>query len=87
MPEISSALPKPHTEFTASFFSQVLSDFLLSSLILNALMYKCLFHVQPFRELLQQPRVLWRLLTSVRSACPHGQGYEADFAFHTDLPR
>ncbi|ULO10637.1 hypothetical protein H1230_16755 [Paenibacillus sp. 19GGS1-52] len=25
---------------------------------------------------LQHESVLWRLLTSVRSACPHGQGYE-----------
>lgn len=25
--------------------------------------------------------VLWRLLTSVRSACPHGQGYEVSSCF------
>ncbi|MCM3342920.1 hypothetical protein M3650_30975, partial [Paenibacillus sp. MER TA 81-3] len=56
VPVVSSALPKSHTGFTASSFSQVLSVFfLLSSPILNALMYKYLFHVRPFRRLLQQP--------------------------------
>lgn len=34
-----------------------------------------LFHVQPFGGLLQQPQVLWLLLTPVRSACFHNLGY------------
>ena len=83
VPEMNSALLKPPTGFTASFFRLVLSDFLLSSLILNALMYKYLFHVQPLLGALKITGCLgYRLGEDYTTNC-----VRSDFYNHTPVVR
>ncbi|MNO99640.1 hypothetical protein D3C76_914140 [compost metagenome] len=87
VPEMNSALPKLLTGFTAFFFSQVLSDFfLLSLLILNAWMYKYLFHVQPFRSCCNSLRTMASADFCAFSLLSQA-GLRSDFAYYTDLPR